>query len=844
MQNLTHVCVRSRLQHRYGKTGAKPSATGAAVHKLLEALPKARVVFCSATFASNLTEIALYAPRLGLVGQGLGFDKFAEMKRSLGRLGVVALECIAAELKRDNALLSRSLSYEGVSFETKAVEFAPHHLAAQITASAIWARISKLSFFADPLGKDGTGGVRAADVDRGVAYGAALRLWRNFLLWSKVDACFEEVQAAIAAGEAPVISLVTTDAAADKRVQKAADNLVVYSDNDSDYDSDDGSDDAGTAATEEVSADGMGSLVDAVNRVLKRMEAAAKSASSTVDSALLADCASIRGDLVNANLASVSALDLLTDRCRASGLTLAELTGRTHTFPLRSDGTRQPVKKLDNLKLRANFMAGKADVVVISQAASTGISLHSAVGAGNDKRRRHVVLQLAWAAAATLQSCGRSHRSGQRVPPSYVILSSGNLETRFSSVVGARIRSMSGTRGDGEAKCGHAGMDFAGEDMVGQFGTQAVTALYVVLTGGKPPTTWVQPSSGASDGGAAPFELTPEFAVVALDALHGAGWRPETTNTDPFDSKRFLNRLLGVTMADGLNDKIFQLYAHLVDVAVFQAKRRGNYNRERARTIRVDGTSCTVNGNEKHGGVRIMDIKQDRGVSFEGATKRVAELAGHSPAFMLSVAATRKGAKPYHILAYKSHDGHTRLVLRPSGKLSEMQISDLLARYNKVDDADAAAFKDGWQEEYASTTDSRITHTFVALLPVLKRWELVSSHSNDGIRTARVMFHSGQRALGIVVPSHVAQGLQRRVEFRARKRAEDKARAEAAAAQAAAGAVAPEGAGAESSVVVHTKKRKIELALERVAVKRLANESASSGQVLVVTDGGSVFARE
>ena len=761
------VCLDECHASKAYATGSKPSATGAAVHALLEAAPRARVVFASATFASSISELNVYASRLGI------FSDFNVIKRKMQRMGVVALEVIAAELKRENALLSRSLSYEGVEFRTKSVVLEPHHVEAQVRAAALWARIFQLDFFANAAADDeeAQAGARAETIDRACAFAASLRFWRNFLLWTKVPSAFEEIQDAVRAGETPIIGLVTTDAAASTRVEKAKASSTSKpgkrraADSDSDTDSDSDASDDDTATTSDASADGLGSLVDCVNGVLVRIEKCAKTA-VPVDAALLSDVAAIRTDLVGADLESVAALDLLTDRCAAAGLVVAELSGRTHTFPLRADGSRLPVKKANNLTLQDDFKNDHAHVAIISQAASTGISLHADPKCANDRKRRHIVLQTAWSSQQTLQACGRSHRSGQRVPPTYVVLSTGHLETRFSAVVGARIRTMSGTRGDGEAKCGHSDMSFADEDLVGPTGTVAVKALHACLIKGGHPVTWSQPSAAASsdaDTGCAPFEFTSAFAAAALDALHATGWRPELTKHDPFSPKRFLNRLLGVSMRDGLNERIFQLFAHLVDIAVFEAKRRGRYHRERAQSIVVDDTSTNITADETHRGVRLLTITKDTGITFEAARARHDALAarGARPRFVRSAAKGRAGFKKhYHALVFEHAIQHTRLLLRPSGRLAEMQASDVSTRYVTATDA---AFEAGWREEHADTEQSRVSDVHVALLPVLGEWNLVVGHSaGDGMRTARVTMPSGDRLLGMLLPAYVAKSIANR----------------------------------------------------------------------------------
>jgi len=91
--------------------------TAAAVLTLQKQLPRARVVYCSATAVSEPHNLG-FMNRLGLWGQGtehpLGFNQFLA---SINRLGCGGMELHAMHLKSKGALLARTLSYKGCDFK-------------------------------------------------------------------------------------------------------------------------------------------------------------------------------------------------------------------------------------------------------------------------------------------------------------------------------------------------------------------------------------------------------------------------------------------------------------------------------------------------------------------------------------------------------------------------------------------------------------------------------------------------------------------------------------------------------------------------------------------------------
>ena len=101
---------------------------------------------------------------------------------------------------------------------------------------------------------------------------------------------------------------------------------------------------------------------------------------------------------------------------------VAEITGRKCRLGYDRDGNPIEISRAKTLgvsqkrvnieEMRA-FQAGEKLVAIISDAGSTGISLHADRRAKNQRRRVHMTLEIPYNSSSFVQQLGRSHRSNQ-----------------------------------------------------------------------------------------------------------------------------------------------------------------------------------------------------------------------------------------------------------------------------------------------------------------------------------------------------------------------------------------------------------------------------------------------
>ena len=410
---------------------------------------------------------------------------------------------------------------------------------------------------------------------------------------------------------------------------------------------------------------------------------------------------------------------------------VAEMTGRKGRVVQNEDGSIQyesrseqdvPLETL-NLTEKKRFMDGEKDVAIISEAASSGISLQSDRRVRNQRRRVHITLELPWSADRAIQQFGRTHRSNQVNAPEYIFLISDLAgERRFASTVAKRLESLGAlTHGDRRAT---ESRDLSQFNIDNKYGRSALEAVMKTIMGYEAPM--VPP----------PADYKGDFFVDVAKALVGVGLivNSETNpgvlslDKDYNSISKFLNRILGMPVE--LQNRLFKYFTDTLAAIISKEKRMGRFdlgildlgaggeNVKRIRLIRFLRKHSTGIAP-----IELQTVQVERGMIWQEAMEKWADMEDEKEGFYLSHQARNGNYTAILAVAVETRESKVLLgtatkkaknekkkdqmfqVYRPNTGLQVRleSLADLEKKYKKVDSTEADKH---WIKQYDASVNT------------------------------------------------------------------------------------------------------------------------------------------
>jgi len=719
-----------------GKRGIKKaSQRGMAGLAIQEALPNAKIIYSSATGATEVENLR-YAERLGLWGEGTAFPNGDNFVHRIKAGGLAAMELIARDMKAMGVYLSRNISYEDVVYDKIVHELTPEQRKIYDELARSWQIVlQNLNKALETTNQDLDG------MAKGKAYGAfwsaEQRFFNQILTAMQIPSMITDIQKQLDNDNSVVIQLVSTNESAQEREFSRLQEqgldledfdltpkqmLMSYIENSfpttqfEEYKDENGN----TRSKPVYDSEG--------NAVINREAVMQKEM-------LLDKLGSIK--------VPASALDMIINHFGSD--MVAENTGRKRRVVIKDGKAKEENIAHKKQADVSAFQDGDKRIIVFSKAGGTGKSYHADKSAKNQQHRVHYLLQAGWQADAAVQGFGRSHRSNQVSSPTFALVTTDlKGQMRFISTIAKRLDQL-GALTKGQRQTGSQGLFNAGDNLENAFAADVLASFYKALA--------QNAVSGISDGVAIIEKLGLKDKLLNEygEIIYGADELREVN--------KFLNRILSLECHE--QNAVFDGYAERLHIATEKAMRDGTLDKG-LENYRADKVVL----NESH------DISSDEAT---GATTKYYNLTAFDKIKPLQFSAINTQDSAFMGFYQSKNTGTVRAVFKTSSMTDEdgnvydncrltgqdgnqyMPQNRIVNNWDKLTDE---AAEELWNKEITELPEFRKSNLHLIGGAVLPVWDKLPT---ENVRIYRVLTSDDDMLIGRVIPEDMIDATLRRL---------------------------------------------------------------------------------
>ena len=705
----------------------KASQRGMAGLEIQKVLPKAKIVYSSATGATKVSNLR-YAERLGLWGENTAFPNGDDFVHKIEAGGLAAMELIARDMKAMGVYLSRNISYEDVVYDKIVHELTPEQRNIYDELARSWQIVFQNLTEALEITNQKLDG-KAKGKAYGAFWGAEQRFFNQILTAMQVPSMITDIQKQLDDGNSIVIQLVSTNEAAQEReFTRLQEQNLELEDFDLTpkellmsyieksfpiYQFEEYYDDDGNLKSKAV-YDSKGNAV--INREAVRQK-----------EMLLDKLGSIK--------VPASALDMIINHFGVD--MVAENTGRKRRVVIKDGKAKE--ENIANKKEAdvTAFQNGDKRIIIFSKAGGTGKSYHADKSAKNQQHRIHYLLQAGWEANKAVQGFGRSHRSNQVSAPTFILVTTDlKGQMRFISTIAKRLDQL-GALTKGQRQTGSQGLFAADDNLENAFAADVLSTYYITLA--------KNGVSGIPDGVAIIEKLglknkiLNEYGQIITNA-------PELREIN-----KFLNRILSLECHE--QNTVFEGYAERLHTATERAMQNGILDKG-LENYRAD--KVVLN--------EIQDIRIDRNT---GATTKYYSLTAHDKIIPVQFSEIYQNSSSFAGFYQNKNTGAVRAAFRTSSTTDERgNITDnyRLTGQNGNEYLPQNRFENNW-DKLTNKKAETLWNTAISELPefstknlhliggaVLPVWDKLPA---ENVRIYRVLTTDGDMLIGRVIPEQI-----------------------------------------------------------------------------------------